>query len=284
MAYSLRDKKCGGERLKEIYEINGKGRQKSEELQSNPRYQANWKRSFGVPALLELITRMTVKESYAHSDDSISWHAYREAETLADPSLVEGLAKYVSGERDKERRRAAYFILGKLGQKVRAPECAALLLSRVGHEQDTFTLSALLDALRPLPKPLNLDLGPVYRLLEDKRWLVRCSAIQSLCHADALEAEEQIIQLLKTTSDPQDMVYCHATLNEIGSVKSIPYLQKNLDSRKRDVKSSARLAIRRPLPQSGSRNRPAPMRAHKNNRRIVRLCPALCRQSPNPKQ
>jgi HEAT repeat protein len=72
---------------------------------------------------------------------------------------------------------------------------------------------------------------------------VRHSAIQALNHTQAAEAEQQIIHLLKTTSDPQDMVYCHATLNEIGSVKSIPHLQKNIDSRKRDVKESARLAI-----------------------------------------
>jgi len=55
---------------------------------------------------------------------------------------------------------------------------------------------------------------------------------------------EQILQILKTTSDPYDMVYCHATLKEIGSVKSIPYLQKNLDSKKKDVKASARSAIK----------------------------------------
>jgi len=243
MAYSVRDKKCGGESLREIYEIVAKRRQESEELQRNPRYHANWKLTFSFPALLELITRMTVKESYAHSDDSVAWQAHREAETLADPSLVEGLAEYVAGERDKQRRGAAYFILGNLGQKVRGSDCAALLLSRVSHEQDKYVLSSLLDSLSPLPKPGNLDLSPVYRLLQDRRWLVRHSAIQALCNIDAPEAEDQLIQLLKSTTDQNDMVYCQGTLSKIGTVKSLPHLQKNLASRKKDVKMSAGYAI-----------------------------------------
>ena len=45
------------------------------------------------------------------------------------------------------------------------------------------------------------------------------------------------------TTDPHDMLYCQATLNEIGTAKSLPYPQKNLGSRKRDVKLSAQLAI-----------------------------------------
>ena len=216
MAYSLRNKKCGGERLREVYEINVNGRRNNEELLSQ-RYQTKWKRTFDFPATLELIARMTAKESYTHSDQSVSWHAHREAETLADPSLVEELAEYIARERDKERRKAAYFILGKLGQKVRGPDCAAVLLSRVSQEQDKHVLSGLLDCLEPLPMPRNLNLGPVYPFLHDKRWLVRHSAIRALGHAETPEAEEQILQILKTTSDPYDMVYCHATLSEIGS-------------------------------------------------------------------
>ena len=58
-----------------------------------------------------------------------------------------------------------------------------------------------------------------------------------------MEAEDQPLELLNATNDPSNVVYCHAKLNEIGSAKSIPHLQKNLSSRKRDVKLSARLAI-----------------------------------------
>jgi HEAT repeat protein len=73
--------------------------------------------------------------------------------------------------------------------------------------------------------------------------LVRHSAIQSLRLTDTPEAEDKLIDLLVTTTDTHDMIYCHATLNEIGSTKSLLYLEKNLSSRKRDVKLSAKSAI-----------------------------------------
>lgn len=195
-------------------------------------------------SLVELISRMTTSEKpHLNSDDSTSWHAYREAETLSDSSMVEELAIYVLCEKDRNRRMAAYFVLGKLGQKVRSLDCASILLSRLQQEENKYALSSVLDALRGLSKPRNLDLGPVFHLLRDDRWLVRHSAIQALSRTDSPEAEDQLIELLSATSDPFDMAYCHATLNEIGSAKSIPHLQKNLSSRKRDVKDSARLAI-----------------------------------------
>lgn len=194
--------------------------------------------------LVGLITRMTTKESRRlNSNDSVTWHAYREAETLSDSSVVDELADYVTNEEDKERRKAAYFILGRLGQKFRSMDCASILLSCLSSEKDKYVLSSLLDALSQIAKPGSLDLGSVYRLLHDDRWMVRHSAIQALRQTNAPEAEDKLIELLTMTADPNDMVYCHATLNEIGTAKSLPYLQKNLDSRKRDVKLSAQLAI-----------------------------------------
>ena len=194
--------------------------------------------------LLELISRMTAKEDHClNSDHSIAWHAHREAETLSDSSMVDELAEYVNKERDKKRRSAAYFILGKLGQKVRGIDCASILLSRLSDEQDKYVLSSVLNALSWIGKPGSLDLRPLYGLLRDDRWLVRHSAIQSLRLTDTPEAEDKLIDLLVTTTDTHDMIYCHATLNEIGSTKSLLYLEKNLSSRKRDVKLSAKSAI-----------------------------------------
>lgn len=194
--------------------------------------------------IIELISRMTAKEDRCqNSDDSIVWHAHREAETLSDPSIVGELAEYVKKETDKKRRSAAYFILGKLGQKVRGTDCASILLLRSSDEQDKLVLSVLLDALKSIRKPRSLDLEPVYRLLGDGRWLVRYSAIKSLALTEAPEAEDRLIELLAKTTDPNDMTYCHATLSEIGSIKSLPYIQNNLGSRKLDVKQSAEWAI-----------------------------------------
>src|SRR5437870_4393307 len=104
--------------------------------------------------LVNLITLMSTPESRClNSEDSISWKAHREAETLADPSMVDELAQYLQNETNKARRKAGYFVLGKLGQKVRSSDCASVLLSHVSSEKHKYTLSALLDALSSVRKP-----------------------------------------------------------------------------------------------------------------------------------
>jgi hypothetical protein len=52
-----------------------------------------------------------------------------------------------------------------------------------------------------------------------------------------------LLEILATTSNPYDVIYCHATLNQIGTRKALPALTQNLKSRKRDVKVSAQAAI-----------------------------------------
>jgi HEAT repeats len=194
--------------------------------------------------LVDLIAQMTAKEPRCiKSDESVSWHAHREAELLADASMVEDLADYVRHESNKEHRGAAYFILGELGKKVGSAECASILVSHVGTETNKYALAGLLDALGGLRKPRDLDLHPVFQLLHDERWLVRHSAIQALRLSDSPEVEARLLEHLDTTSDPHDMTYCHATLSEIGTAKALPAIERNLKARKRDVKDSAQFAI-----------------------------------------
>jgi HEAT repeat protein len=115
-------------------------------------------------------------------------------------------------------------------------------VEQVKKEKNKYVLATLLDALGHILKPADLDLTPIYALLFDKKSLVRHAAIKSLKLTNSPTVEDMILNVLKTTSDPYDLVY-RQTLNEIGSAKAIPFIAKNLKSRKRDVKDSARLAI-----------------------------------------
>lgn len=89
-------------------------------------------------------------------------------------------------------------------------------------------------ALSHLFKPSDLDLSPVFAFLADDRWLVRHSAIQSLKRTNSPEAENMLIHVLETTNDPYDIVYCQATLNEIGSTKAIPFIEKKARERSKN--------------------------------------------------
>lgn len=72
---------------------------------------------------------------------------------------------------------------------------------------------------------------------------MRHSAIKSLKRCQNAYAEDKLLEILATTSDPYDAIYCHATLSQIGMHKALPALAQNLKSRKRDVKASAQAAI-----------------------------------------
>jgi hypothetical protein len=191
-----------------------------------------------------LIERMTtVEKPPVNSDQSVPWHAYREAEELSDPKIIDELEQYVESETSKASRKCAYFILGKLGKKLGRPECASILLSSAARETDKYVLLDLLTALSEVEIPSRADLSAVFVLLGDKRSLVRHSAIQALKMAKSSKAEDHVLTLLQSTSDAYDIVYCHSTLGRIGTEKAIPYIEGNLDSRKRDVRISANVAI-----------------------------------------
>jgi HEAT repeat protein len=193
--------------------------------------------------LFELIQRMTVQEGVISSDGSISWQARREAELLADMSLVDELDAYFDQKPTKEQRAAAYFIIGKIGKNCLNEGCASRLIEYSSKEPDKYALASLLERLADIPKPESVDVRPLFSFLKDKRWLVRHAAIRSLERCTNTEAEDKLLEILVTTSDSDDVIYCHATLNQIGTCKALPALTQNLKSRKRDVKKSAQAAI-----------------------------------------
>jgi HEAT repeat protein len=196
------------------------------------------------PDVGDLIRRLTTVERAAHSDQSVSWHALREAEGIRDLSLLEDLETLVNTSKSKNERKAAYFILGALGQNRSDARCALLLTERLRQEKDKYVLAAALDALAKIDKPCNFPLEAIYERLSDERWLVRHAAIRALQKTDSATVEEQLLKHLSLTDEPYDVIYCHATLGSVGSANSLPALEVGLTSRKRDVEASAASAIR----------------------------------------
>jgi HEAT repeat protein len=194
--------------------------------------------------LSDLIRRLTTVECVARSDQSVSWHAYREAERIRDLSLLEDLETLANTSESKDERKAAYFILGALGTNTSNVHCALVLTERLRHEKDKYVLAVALDALAKMDKPCDFPLEAIFERLSEERWLVRHAAIRALQKTDSAVVEEQLLKHLALTGEPHDMVYCHATLGNVGSANSLPALERNLTSRKRDVKASAAFAIR----------------------------------------
>jgi HEAT repeat protein len=157
--------------------------------------------------------------------------------------LLGEITAYLSKKRSKDERKAAYFVLGKVGKNIGSTECSHVLLQYVLSEKNKYALSTALDMIADLPLKESEDITPISSLLLNDRWIVRYSAIRALRSAPSPESESNLIALLKCTQDDYDKVYCHSALSVIGTERSLPVIQSSVSSRKKDVKESAAYAI-----------------------------------------
>ncbi len=196
------------------------------------------------PALHDLIRRMSTREVRIDSAQSVSWQAHREAEQVADATILSELQAFLATSKSKDEREAVYFLLGAIGANASDVRCAIVLSNYITQERDKYVLSTILQALAKITKPRDFPLENVFHCLSDKRWLVRHAAIQALRATDSPDVEDRLLQHLISPIEPFDVIYCQVTLGGVGTAKSLPALTQNLRSRKRDVKMSAEAAIR----------------------------------------
>jgi len=185
------------------------------------------------------------------SSKTISWNALREAEKVANVTFVPQIISFIGSEKDKKKRDEAYFLLGHIAKNTDNEEALNYLIARVNSETDKYIISALLDRIADIDKPIGTDLQPLIQAIKSDRWLIRHSAIQSLNNSDDALAETVLIEIIENSADPHDLIYANATLNSVGTLRAIPYLEKHLKSRKRDVKGSAQYAIEEILKRHG---------------------------------
>lgn len=193
--------------------------------------------------IINLVDRMTVAEDYSNSLDSIAWGAYRDAETLADERYIPVLKELVLAETEKNRRDALYFILGKLGERLGSSEAVSFLIERLPAENDKDILRNLLEKIAAIPKDSSVDMEAVIRLADDVRWEVGPTAIIALNKPADQAVEDKLIEICGSDRDNDDIVRANSRLDEIGTPRAIPVLEKHLKSRSRRVRRSAECAL-----------------------------------------
>ncbi len=198
--------------------------------------------------LVDLLVRMAnttdqIMEEGYDSSKTISWKAYREAEKVDNTDFIPQLISFIDVEKEKKKRGNAYFLLGHIAKNTNSQIAVSYLIQRVDKETDKYVISFLLDRIANIEKPIGTDLEPLIKMTKSDKWLIRHSAIQSLKNSFDSIAETTLIEILNKSEDPYDLIYSNATLNRIGTPRAIPYLEKHLKSRKRDVKLSAQFAI-----------------------------------------
>ncbi len=220
--------------------------------------------------LLDLIARInTGDEHIADSRESTSWKALREAEELTDPGLFPPLQEIINTNEGKtkekrELRNAAYFIYGRLMEKVFSPAEASFFLGRLRVERDKYVLSSLLDRVsdwgrKNLLLPAELDLSPVLALTVEERRSVRHDAVRALSACPGEASRKACAYYLEQKDEKAyqyEIYYANIALQTIGEPPDIPLLERFLKSRRPDLKLTAQYAIQYIRERVGMRDKP----------------------------
>ena len=197
-----------------------------------------------------LIEEMTfVDAPNTDSKDSISWHAHREAEKLSDESLYPILIKIIEDNPQKKKkdiRDAAYFILGKLLHNKFNKDACVFYIHRLAEETDKYVISSMLDRLIDVSIPEDVDISNIIECSKSDKWLIRHSALQALGSSSTPDSREALRYYINQDDEKKydyEIVYANASMGKIGTKEDIPFLQKHIDSRKRDIRLSASAAI-----------------------------------------
>ncbi|MFY0254943.1 hypothetical protein ACDQ55_13430 [Chitinophaga sp. 30R24] len=190
--------------------------------------------------LTNLIDRICDRSDQLHNGQTISWQALREAEQLANHAYIPLLYQYIEQEPDKERRRAAGFIITQLSRNTNDPEVIRFLLDRLRTEQDQDIVTAIQQDLeRGLGIPGYINLEPLFNNTLSANNNIRRSALLTLRGTHNPVVEDHALQLLKRTVNEFDVYYIALLLNKVGTRKSIPALRRLLEYPRQDVKSLA---------------------------------------------
>ena len=199
--------------------------------------------------LYDLIARMTIKEQLTSSEESVSWNAYREAERISDETVYPILKKIIEeNHKNKAVREAAYVIIGYSLRNIFNKEACILLIQRLDEETDKYVVACILDKLARIHISEDIDMSLVIKCSQNDKWLIRHSALNALGSSSTHANREALLFFINQEDEKKyeyEIIYANASLGSIGSKEDIPFLEKHVKSRKRDIRDSARFAIDR---------------------------------------
>ena len=199
--------------------------------------------------LYDLIARMTIKEQLTSSEESVSWNAYREAERISDETVYPILKKIIEeNHKNKAVREAAYVIIGYSLRNIFNKEACIFLIQRLDEETDKYVVACILDKLARIHISEDIDMSLVIKCSQNDKWLIRHSALNALGSSSTHANREALLFFINQEDEKKyeyEIIYANASLGNIGSKEDIPFLEKHVKSRKRDIRDSARFAIDR---------------------------------------
>ena len=199
--------------------------------------------------LYDLIARMTIKEQLTSSEESVSWNAYREAERISDETVYPILKKIIEeNHKNKAVRKAAYVIIGYSLRNIFNKEACIFLIQKLDEETDRQGVESILEGLSRIHIPEDIDMSLVIKCSQNDKWLIRHSALNALGSSSTHANREALLFFINQEDEKKyeyEIIYANASLGKIGLKEDIPFLEKHIKSRKRDIRASALFAIDR---------------------------------------
>ncbi|RFS26508.1 hypothetical protein DVR12_01595 [Chitinophaga silvatica] len=190
--------------------------------------------------LNNLIARICDRSEQLHNGQTVSWQALREAELLANHAYIPVLYLYIEKENEKDKRRAAGYIITQLSRNTNDTEVIRFLIDRLKAEHDADMQTAIQQDLESgLSIPGYINLEPLFNNTLSINNNVRRSALLALRQTSNPAVEDWALSLLKRTVNEYDVYYLTLLLNKVGTRKSLTALRRLLEYHRQDVKSLA---------------------------------------------
>ena len=177
------------------------------------------------------------------------WNAYREAERISDETVYPILKKIIEeNHKTKAVREAAYVIIGYSLRNIFNKEACIFLIQRLDEETDKYVVACILDKLARIHIPEDIDMSLVIKCSQNDKWLIRHSALNALGSSSTHANREALLFFINQEDEKKyeyEIIYANASLGKIGLKEDIPFLEKHIKSRKRDIRASALFAIDR---------------------------------------
>ena len=177
------------------------------------------------------------------------WNAYREAERISDETVYPILMRIIEeNHKNKADRRAAYVIIGYSLRNIFNKEACIFLIQKLEEETDRQGVESILEGLSRIHIPEDIDMSLVIKCSQNDKWQIRHSALDAL-GSSATKANRNALLFFINQEDENkykyEIIYANASLGKIGLKEDIPFLEKHIKSRKRDIRASALFAIDR---------------------------------------
>ena len=199
--------------------------------------------------LFALLDEMSLPDSVICMLNAPHLRFWKKEEHIKRNEVFRCLQEFIelrSRKSDKNIRENAYTVSAKLLLESFDLEHFQFLIDRLNIETDKYVLSTILNGIRRIQFPADINIDAIVACSRSDDWLVRHNAIMTLGRSNTDTSREAIRYWVRQTDEKKnkfELFYANAVLGYIGEPSDVTILEQHIHSRIPDVKNSAINAI-----------------------------------------